>query len=152
MAPSLACDLDGDGDCDLVDIDELSVAIVGTSADLKYDLDKNGRVDQSDIDAFLAHEEVNKLNGDSDFNGLVEFADFLVISGGFGGQGRPWSQGDFVADGAIDFADFLVISGNFGQSAAASAVPEPQAVWLFLGGICVLFQQRRKIKVMQVTN
>ena len=57
----------------------------------------------------------------------------------FGGTGRYWSQGDFNYDGLVNLADFNLLAGRFGQSAAgpgvtpqdwaalASAVPEPAA-------------------------
>jgi hypothetical protein len=64
--------------------------------------------------------------GDANFDGLVDFSDFLTLSGNFG-QSGDWTQGDFDGNGETDFPDFLILSENFGTSAATSvaAVPEP---------------------------
>jgi hypothetical protein len=60
------------------------------------------------------------LNGDSDFDGSVGFADLLTLAQNYGGTGI-WTQGDFTGDGAIDFADLLTLAQNYGQSLLASA-------------------------------
>ena len=43
------------------------------------------------------------LPGDSDCNGTVEFADFLVLSDNFGTDEAGWHQGDFDGDGTVAF-------------------------------------------------
>lgn len=53
--------------------------------------------------------------GDLDGNGVVEFADFLILSSNFGNSGSP-AEGDTDGNGEIDFTDFLVISANFGKT------------------------------------
>lgn len=128
------CDFDKDGDCDRRDIDNLAVTIVLGDNVVVFDLNGDELVNQADLSEFL--KDVNRLNGDADLNGAVEFADFLVLSSGFG-QERDWSEGDFDADGTVAFADFLILSSNFGQSTAElAAVPEPTSM-LLLG--CTVF-------------
>ena len=81
---------------------------------------------QGDLDGFLAGLSPASLRGDTDGNGTVEFADFLVLSGRFG-QAGGFTDGDFDGSGTVDFADFLTLSSAFGQGAqgSLSAVPEP---------------------------
>ena len=70
--------------------------------------------------------------GDLDGNGMVEFADFLVLSGNFGNAATSHTEGDIDCSGTVDFADFLALSANFGQSVgAAQSVPEPSSFALF---------------------
>ena len=65
--------------------------------------------------------------GDLDENGVVDFADFLIISVNFGQAVDSHFDGDVNCDGIVDFGDFLTLSSNFGQPAgdtAAAHVPE----------------------------
>lgn len=140
--PELACDFDGDGNCDLDDINGLSLAIVAGDNDARFDLNGDELLTQADIEAFLADEHVRRGNGDSDFNGTVEFADFLALANYFGlSAGDPslpdgeltWSNGDFLVNGKVEFADFLIVADNFGmtfEDVAAASVPEPSGLWM----------------------
>ena len=55
------------------------------------------------------------LDGDTDGNGRVEFADFLVISRNFGQDVSSRAEGDLDGNGRVEFADFLLLSQNFGN-------------------------------------
>lgn len=55
------------------------------------------------------------FGGDTDENGIVNFADFLTLSDNFGQPGG-WADGDFDGDGFVGFSDFLILSTNFGNS------------------------------------
>ena len=50
--------------------------------------------------------------GDLDGNGMVEFADFLVLSSNFGTEVADHTAGDIDCSGSVDFADFLALSGQ----------------------------------------
>lgn len=91
----------------------------------------------------LSLTSTQAIAGDVDGNGKVEFADFLVLSDAFGGEGT-WTDGDFDGNGKVEFADFLGLSTNFGVQARAETVPEPCGFWL--GGLAVisLLQVRRR--------
>lgn len=146
IAPAIPCDLDGDGDCDLADIDALSVEVSLGNNPADFDLTGDGNVNREDIDAYLALDDINKLNGDVDLNGSVEFADFLVLSDNFG-MVAVWSGGDLTGTGNVEFADFLVLSDNFGKtSATLSSVPEPNAAVLVLTLLSCLLPLRRRIR------
>lgn len=125
-SPSTAideCDFDRDGNCGTRDLDILSTAIAQNIKEAKFDLNLDTLVSFADLELFL--ELSNRLNGDTDFNGNVEFADFLVLSGSFA-KDATWTRGDFDANGNVGFADFLILSSNFGKSSGvAAAVPEP---------------------------
>ena len=54
------------------------------------------------------------IDGDTNGDGNVDFADFLALAANFG-TGQGWSEGNF--DGSEDgtqFADLLALSANFG--------------------------------------
>lgn len=57
----------------------------------------------------------NASRGDINLDGIVDFADFLILSANFGKQNRLPSQGDVDGNGAVDLADFLVLAANFGR-------------------------------------
>lgn len=85
--------------------------------------------------------------GDLDGNGQVEFADFLILSNGFGQAVADHTEGDIDCNGQVEFADFLVLSSNFGSSvgAEASAVPEPSGLALLsIAGMLLGLVRRRK--------
>lgn len=127
-----ACDFNGDNDCSIEDIDilygqpgltdqQISGWLISSSA-----ADPTGRVFRS---------------GDTNLDGLVDFADFLSLSGNFGiGPDSTWGMGNFTADGEVNFADFLALSGNFGFGVAnTQTVPEPKSAFAWLSSCGLLF-------------
>lgn len=55
---------------------------------------------------------VTAIGGDTDFDGDVDFADFLALSTNYEKTGT-WREGDFDGDGLVTFADFLILSSNY---------------------------------------
>lgn len=53
--------------------------------------------------------------GDANLDGIVSFADFLILSSNFGKTDAAFADGDFDGNGVIEFIDFLILSNNFGQ-------------------------------------
>jgi hypothetical protein len=89
------------------------------------------------------------LAGDTDGNGMVQFADFEPIRANFRKAVTARNQGDLVANGVVDFADFREWKGAYvagGGSLAGldlsfgSNVPEPGtcAMLLIAGGLLAL--------------
>ena len=60
------------------------------------------------------------LPGDIDSNGMVDFADFLILATNFGREDNVTrSEGDLNLDGKVTFSDFLVLAANFGRNMLA---------------------------------
>ncbi|MDB5292095.1 MAG: hypothetical protein JWL69_3336 [Phycisphaerales bacterium] len=97
--------------------------------------------------------------GDANFDGNVDFSDFVALSTHFGQADPHWSDGNFLGDPTIDFADFVALSTHFGASsltraqsaeiaafaeAHSSAIPEPASVGVCGLGAFGLLARRRK--------
>ena len=59
---------------------------------------------------------VDGILGDINKNGVVDFADFLVLSGNFGKEVDSPDDGDLDDDGRVAFSDFLILSREFGNT------------------------------------
>jgi hypothetical protein len=106
------------------------------------------------------------LAGDANLDGLVNFADLLVVAQDFNKTGNDWAHGNFTYNGTgtVNFGDLLIVAQNFnrvltpaGQSsdenggstvnviAPDSAVPEPAgATVLVITSAGVLCRRRRR--------
>lgn len=88
--------------------------------------------------------------GDADFNGVVDFSDFLRLQAGYGKAAQTWANGDFNYDNAVDFSDFLLLQAAYGKPALSEtvepvSVPEPATLGLLtLGGLALL--RRRPLR------
>ena len=134
-------DLDRSGAIGAADIDLLSTNIREGSVDLVFDRDRNGTVSSDDRTKWFADAGISL--GDIDLNGTVDFADFLVLSGAFGGEGG-WADGDIDGNGTIAFPDFLSLSANFGTNNEAATVPEPAGIGLAMFGVLGIIGARRQ--------
>ena len=106
-------DFDLSGVLDIPDIDMLSAAIRGGDTDSKWDVNMDGSVNEDDH-TFWISDLKKTVHGDTDFNFMVDFSDFLKHSAAFGSAGpNGWGDGNFDTDIDVDFADFLKLSGNF---------------------------------------
>ena len=85
------------------------------------------------------------LQGDFDFNGKIEFADFLAIANNFG---TASAQGDFDFDGDVDLHDWVGFKAAYDAAnapAGAAAVPEPSSLTLLcLASLVALIGRRRR--------
>lgn len=75
------------------------------------------------------------IMGDVNFDGVVDFADFLVVSENysrFQSNLTTWYDGDMTLDGRVNLEDFLSLSANYGAVREAAAVPEPSAIMLLV--------------------
>ena len=52
--------------------------------------------------------------GDVDSNGIVDFADFLLLAENFGNTAAKRDQGDLDENGVVDFNDFAILQETFG--------------------------------------
>ena len=124
-------DFDLDGVIDEIDLDILCRDLVSDEITDSWDITGDSTVDHQDLAKFL--ELTTFVQGDTDFDRQVTFADFLDLSNSFGNpELTAWSDGNFNCSGHVDFGDFLLLSGSFGASANAS-VPEPNLrLWVVL--------------------
>lgn len=141
---ALLGDYSGNGSIDNEDVDRLcSEVTLGADASLEFDFNGDGAVDPIDVNALLSAAGV--LPSDVNFDGTVDFADFLILSNAFG-KSSVWSRGDFDCDGVTQFSDFLTLSAHFGQSSSdAQSVPEPSSSILSLAatfGLSLLARRR----------
>lgn len=136
-------DLDGDGQLTVADIDMLCSEVAAGSHPMHADLSGDGLVDGDDVSLLLA--SANRRPGDADFDGRVEFGDFLAVANNFGEKGKTWSHGDFDCNGEVAFLDFLTLADNFGESGGdIAATPEPEASALLLAALTVLVSLRKR--------
>lgn len=134
------CDTDGDGDCDLVDIDALYAGF-GSPGDLDYD--GNGTVGPEDINGWLADASVTA--GDINFDGDIDSSDLGLLLNSFGGNDVGWGGGDIDGSGSVDSSDLGLLLNNFGSMAASSAVvPEPSSQGLLGLALACLFAMSRR--------
>ena len=134
------CDFDGDGVCDVIDIDQLVGGIIAGSDDSALDVNGDGSVDTGDLDEWRSVAATENgfaapyLQGDSDLSGMVGAGDLNNLALSWTGAPNTWSGGDFTADGVVNAADLNVLGLNWQESipAAAQAVPEPGSGMLLL--------------------
>jgi Ca2+-binding RTX toxin-like protein len=56
--------------------------------------------------------------GDADFNGKVNFDDYVRIDRGFNNRSSGWTNGDFDGNGAVNFDDYVLIDLGFNTQGA----------------------------------
>ena len=110
-------DSDGDGIPDFADVAFADASNTGTKPEYQLpsnaiDIEGDG-VFHEQIQLIYDNIRISKYTpGDLNFDGEVNFADFLVQSQNYGQDG-DWRKGDCTGDGQIDFADFLVLGRNW---------------------------------------
>lgn len=144
---SLTCDFDGDGQCDLNDLDQLYDAIPTNES--TFDLDNSDGlnvVDNADIGEWLlqASDPGNPfksdpsdtyLRGDVNLDGAIDSQDLGLLLNNFGDDGTPyWGAGNLNGDALADSNDLGLLLNNFGHGTAAATtiahVPEPRSCGL----------------------
>lgn len=156
------CDINADGSCDVDDLTPSSLfrvnLVEGSELEpdvLNYDISGDGRVDENDLDAWLAEAasshgfESAYLLGDANLDGSVNAADLNNLALNWRQSVNTWSGGDFTADGFLDAADLNALALNWQQSIAAAAsststVPEPSTtILLAFAGIGMMIRRLR---------
>ena len=93
-----------------------TTAFSGTEIRLvRAELGRGGQIESVTIDGRVALE-LQALTPDFNGDGVVNFADFLVLTNLFGayqGDGRYEAKYDLDSDGTIGFGDFLIFSSSF---------------------------------------
>ncbi len=161
----LTCDFDGDRLCNTADIDllasagDLTTGLPVPPADARLDLNRDGQVDTSDLDEWLAAAAADNgfgspyLKGDADLDGAVDAADLNALALNWRQNVPLWSGGDFVANGVVDTADLNELALNWRKSippasAHAVSVPEPSTISLALLTVVFYSGWRRRCRAI----
>ncbi|MEZ6116317.1 MAG: hypothetical protein R3C28_07060 [Pirellulaceae bacterium] len=109
VAPTILGDFNNDGLLDITDINLLTAATAAASADLDFDLNADGAVNQADIGVWV-HDLRNTWIGDANLDGQFASEDFVdaFVAGKYE-QNIPadWSEGDWNGDGRFSSGDFV---------------------------------------------
>ena len=84
------------------------------------------------------------LQGDFNFDGTLDFEDFLILSANFG---QETSEGDYDFNGVVNLSDFAQLKTAFNAGAgepSISAVPEPSGLTLLALATLVGFTFRKQ--------
>ncbi|MFT3788276.1 MAG: pre-peptidase C-terminal domain-containing protein [Tepidisphaeraceae bacterium] len=70
-----------------------------------------------------ARSPMSTLRGDANQDGVVGFADLLVLASNYGKSGRNFQSGNFDYDtaGNVNFADLLILAAQYGKSLPTTA-------------------------------
>ena len=94
----------------------LSAATIRNSAGISLDGNGDGNAgDDFQLSLDVSTEAVDRILGDLDDDGDVDFTDFQILSAQFGNSGESVGNADLDDDGTVGFADFLILSQNFNR-------------------------------------
>jgi hypothetical protein len=139
-------DFDGDELLTADDFDLLGKASRHETNDVRFDLDRDGKIDSRDHDAWV-HDLKDTYYGDSNLDG--EFSSVDLINALQDGEydddithNSSWATGDWSGDSEFTSSDLVLAfqDGGYeqGPRPAANAVPEPTAAPLLLVSFVLL--------------
>jgi hypothetical protein len=117
-------DLNWDGVIDSLDIDMLSIGLLNIDTSVlsnstlilvidMYDLNNDGIANEADRD-WLVEEALGTAYGDTNLDGIVNFADYVTLNNNYGSLWATWARGDFNGDGLIDDLDVDLLFAHWG--------------------------------------
>jgi hypothetical protein len=127
------CDVNIDGRCNVLDIDDLANAIRNHSTDDIFDIDASGALDSDDFTT-LVETEFNTWIGDANLDGVFDSSDLVsvFVKAEYEDQfasNSTWSDGDWNGDAEFDSADlvaaFVRAGYEMGHRPNVNRVPEP---------------------------
>ena len=137
------CDFDGDGDCDVDDLDLLQSSgdIAGgvNAPGSMFDLNGDDLIDREDqmlwlsIAAAANGFEYPFLPGDANLDGAVDVSDFNAWNSNKFTNETGWSAGNFNGDLVVDASDFNIWNSKKFEFSDGVAVPEPNGlatIWI----------------------
>ncbi|MCA9211705.1 MAG: trypsin-like serine protease [Planctomycetales bacterium] len=104
-------DLDGDADLDIADVDTLCSAIRSSDSTEQFDLNRDGQVDELDLD-FMLSDILGTVFGDVNLDGLFDSGDLVIVFGAAEYEddidgNSNWSSGDWNCDGNFTTNDLV---------------------------------------------
>ena len=145
-----ACDFTGDGICGIEDINALTAVVIAGSDELKYDLDRNGEVNQEDRRIWV-EDLKNTWFGDSNLDLEFTSGDMVqvFVRGKYEtGADAGWDDGDWNGDGKFGSSDMVTAFAKGGYEKGqrppqVAVVPEPSSVVLLSLGVAMGLGLRR---------
>jgi len=147
-----ACDFNGDGACDVVDIDALMNVVGDGTNGASFDLNGDTVVDDGDRDRWLADAATENgltapyLVGDSNLDLLVNASDLNPVGIAWQSNENSWSSGNYTG-GGVDAADLNVLGINWQathpDAPLAATVPEPVSLAMLMLGLLGIAAMRR---------
>lgn len=135
-------DFNGNGQLDVADVDELSLAIHSDEHESEFDINGDQLVDTEDL-GFWIQELKNTFFGDANLDGEFASSDLVLVFGaGQYEDGVPinstWATGDWNGDREFTSSDLVRAfqAGGYeeGPRASVSSVPEPSSLLVFFVG------------------
>lgn len=142
-AITLACDMDGDGDCEIDDLNAFLDAGDRTAADIE------GWLSEASTNANIANPSSKTfVLGDLNLNGTVDSTDLGLMLNNFGSTSTSnWDDGNLNDDGGVNSTDLGLLLNNFNfGTAAAAVVPEPNVAWLLFVGSIAFVRRRKSVR------
>jgi uncharacterized lipoprotein YddW (UPF0748 family) len=92
------------------------------------------------------------INGDANFDGVVDMTDLFAVTGNFNTTGKLWTEGDFTLDGRVDVNDLSFLAAHWGSGASGAIepfplmhlIPEPGAM-MAAGAVALATLRRRRV-------
>lgn len=106
-------DTTGDWRIDATDIDRLNTARGEASTARRYDVNRDGSVNESDVTS-LVQTVLETRAGDANLDGKVLINDASIVASNWQQSGRGWATGDFNGDGQVLVNDQSLMQANFG--------------------------------------
>lgn len=124
---TLICDFDGNGLCNITDIDMITMEIAVGGNNLVLDIDNSGAVDTGDLDLWriVAASENGfasaYIPGDANLDGGVDTVDLNELGLNWQQAIDRYSAGDFNGSGRVDAADLNALGLNWQQQSSQAA-------------------------------
>jgi hypothetical protein len=118
------------------------------------ELNDTGNIDITDFAIERAAVGVKLLDGDANFDGVVDIQDLLVLAQHFNQSVTHWSEADFNMDGVVNNVDLGLLAADWqggptslssSIASLGSAVPEPASLAVIsLASMTALGHRRRR--------
>jgi hypothetical protein len=126
------------------------INVSGTFANADPYFTSDGITYRVDYTGGVTLTTLTTAQGDSNFDGRVDFADLLILAQHYGlKSGQDYATGDFNYDGGVAFDDLLVLAQNYGggNDGATTAVPEPASLAIASWGVVAFTRRSRQTRL-----